>query len=140
MPTTKPAVAERVFRDNAGAEHFALNFALRGSGIVTIRDVAKESGVLCHYSLYCTQQRSSGSLHPQRHQETGRKLRPVGDVIRRYIKAEIPLFAQFEILGKCEIQIFGSHRADVIKIRWRISRNKWVSVKRVARRSIPVQV
>jgi hypothetical protein len=28
----------------------------------------------------------------------------------------------------------------VIKIRWRISRNKWVSVKRVARRSIPVQV
>src|SRR5208282_6173061 len=52
------------------------------------------------------------------------KLRPVGDVIRRNIKAEVPRFAQFDILGECEIQIVGSHRADMIKISWRIPRNE----------------
>ena len=56
-----------------------------------------------------------------------RKLRPVGDVVGRYVKAEIPLFAQFESLGEGEIQIVGSHGANVIKIRWRVSRNERVT-------------
>src|SRR5271168_3391185 len=61
-----------------------------------------------------------------------RKLWLVGDVIGRDIEAEIPLFAQLEISGECEIQIIGSHGADTIKICWRSSRNKRVSVKRIA--------